>query len=352
MTRMLKYLSASSVLALTVLGANPALAAGTAAGTDITNNVTVNFQVGGNAQTAEAASDTFKVDRKVNLTVAEVGTTTTSVSPNQQDAVTSFTVQNTSNATLDFALSAAQGAAIHGGTDNFDVTGLSVFVESGATPGYQPSEDTATFINALGADQTATVYIIGDIPISQVTGDVAGVVLTATAHESTTAALDAVVTQTAGADDAAVVDTVFADTAGETDANRDGKHSAGDDYTVLAADVTVSKISTVISDPFNGTTNPKAIPGAVVEYCITVSNAAGGADATNVAITDTLPANLTFDSGFGILLNGTITGSVPSHTCNADGTAGGSFTAGDVTGTIATVASGAARTLVFRATVD
>ena len=43
----------------------------------------------------------------------------------------------------------AQGAAVNGGTDNFDVTGLQVFVEDGTTPGYQPGEDTATFINAL-----------------------------------------------------------------------------------------------------------------------------------------------------------------------------------------------------------
>jgi len=37
-------------------------------------------------------------------------------------------------------------------------------------------------------------------------------------------------------------------------------------------DLTVSKISSIIADPINGNTNPKAIPGATVEYLITVTN--------------------------------------------------------------------------------
>lgn len=90
------------------MGASPALASGTASGTTINNTVSVNYKVGGVDQTATGASDSFKVDRKVNLTVAEVGTTTTEVSPGQTAAVTTFTVTNNSNATLDFALAAAQ----------------------------------------------------------------------------------------------------------------------------------------------------------------------------------------------------------------------------------------------------
>ncbi|HFC52993.1 MAG TPA: DUF11 domain-containing protein [Gammaproteobacteria bacterium] len=56
-----------------------------------------------------------------------------------------------------------------------------------------------------------------------------------------------------------------------------------------SANITASKSSTVISDPVNGTNNPKRIPGAVVEYTITVTNTAG-AQATNVTVTDDLSA--------------------------------------------------------------
>ena len=120
--------SAATVAVL--LAANPAYAAGTAAGLSVTNTVTVNYQVGGVSQTAQTASDTFTVDRKVNVTVAEVGTTTTTVSPGQSAAVTTFQVTNLSNATLDFALAVAQqtgGAGAHSNTDSFDATNLRIY---------------------------------------------------------------------------------------------------------------------------------------------------------------------------------------------------------------------------------
>ncbi|WP_407873988.1 DUF11 domain-containing protein [Qipengyuania nanhaisediminis] len=54
----------------------------------------------------------------------------------------------------------------------------------------------------------------------------------------------------------------------------------------------VSKVSTVISDPVNGTTNPKAIPGATVEYLITVTNTgASETDADSVVVWDEGPAD-------------------------------------------------------------
>lgn len=56
------------------------------------------------------------------------------------------------------------------------------------------------------------------------------------------------------------------------------------------------KTSRVISDPVSGTTNPKAIPGAVVEYCVSISNP-NTSDATAISMTDNLPANVTFSPG-------------------------------------------------------
>ena len=54
----------------------------------------------------------------------------------------------------------------------------------------------------------------------------------------------------------------------------------------------VTKVSTLISDPVNGTTNPKAIPGALVEYLITVANTGSAAtDADSVVIWDQGPAD-------------------------------------------------------------
>src|SRR5215218_8055833 len=125
MTRNMRLLASASVLAAAAVAASPASAAGTAAGTTVTNNVTLDYKIGGIDQNQVTASDSFTVDRKVNLTVSEVGTTSTTVTPGQTGAVTAFTVTNSSNAPLDFALAGTQlsgGTAAHGGTDNFSVT--------------------------------------------------------------------------------------------------------------------------------------------------------------------------------------------------------------------------------------
>ena len=352
MNRINRLLGTVGAAALVVTSASPAFAGGTAAGSTITNTVTVNYQVGTVAQTATGASNTFTVDRKVNLTVAEVGTTTTQVSPGQSAAVTTFTVTNTSNATLDFALVAAQqtgGAGAHSNTDNFDVTNVKIYVDSNGNGSYDAGTDTlVTFLDELAADASKTVFVVADIPLGHVTNDVAAVTLTATGREGGTAASQgAALTETTTANTAGM-DTVFADGAGAGDAARNADFAAKDDYTVLAAALSISKLSTVISDPLNGSTNPKAIPGATIEYCIVVSNAAGSATATNVAISDPLPTTVTYSSGYGAFINGTVTSSV----CNTDGTAGGSFASGTVSGTLSSVAAGETKTLRFRAVIN
>lgn len=60
----------------------------------------------------------------------------------------------------------------------------------------------------------------------------------------------------------------------------------------VGAPLTVVKSSQTISDPFNNTTNPKAIPGAFVAYTITVANPGPSTvDANTAFITDAVPAN-------------------------------------------------------------
>jgi uncharacterized repeat protein (TIGR01451 family) len=352
MTRTVQLLASASVLAAAALAASPALAAGTAAGTTITNNVTLNYKVGGVDQTAVSASNSFTVDRKVMLTVAEAGAATTSVSPGEQNVVTAFTVTNSSNAVLDLALSATQlsgGTAAHGGTDNFNGNNLEIWLDTDDNGIFETANDTQVgYLDQVAADDSQTVFVVVDVPLGRSTGDVAGVRLTATAAEGTAAGSQgAAITETSGANTSGV-DTVFADTNADGNVARDGAHFDEDDYTVLAAALSVAKSSRVISDPLNGTTNPKMIPGAVVEYCIAVANAAGGTTATGVAVSDTLPGETSYLAAFGIQVDGTVTGS----TCNADGTPGGSFAAGVVSASLSDLAAGNTRTVVFRVTVD
>lgn len=352
MTSKLNKLVASGLISAAMMSASSAFAAGTTQGTDIDNNVTVDYQVGGVDQTQEAASDTFKVDRKVIFDVVERPTVgTTSVVPGETDAVTTFNVTNTSNDVLDFALAGTQlagGTAEHGGTDNFDITGLSVFVDANGNGTYEPGTDTATSIDDLAADATVAVFIVGDIGIAQANGDVAGVTLTATAQNSDGSAITASTDADANTDG---VETIFADTDTDGNTERDGIDFASDDYTVGAADLTISKLSRVVSDGVSAT-NPKAIPGAVIEYCIVVENAAGAATATNVSVSDDIGAigNVTYDATFTPATDGTV---VTGDTCTAGGGTG-TYTGGTdtVSGTLTDVAAGETRTLVFRVTID
>jgi uncharacterized repeat protein (TIGR01451 family) len=357
MTNIIKQLAAAGGITVGVLGAAPAFAAGTTAGSTITNTATLSYQVGGVAQTAINASNNITVDRKITLTVAEVGSATTSVAPGSSAQVTAFTVTNTSNDTLDLGLTAAQlagGTAAHGGTDNFDLTGLNLFIDTNSNGAYDAGTDQAvTYLDEIAADASRTVFVVGNVPISQTNGDVAGVTLVAQARSGGGGGSQgAVIAETAGANTAAM-DTVFADAAGPAagDAARDGMASDDDDYTVSAPILSVTKQSRVVSDPVNGATNPKLIPGAVVEYCIVVANAAGGSAADSVTISDPLPAQTTFVAASSFL-NGTYTGSTPTGACNLDGTAGGSVAAGTLNGTLGTIAAGTTRTLYFQVTIN
>lgn len=341
-----QLLGAASAFALVAMSSAPAMAAGTRAGNTIQNTVTVSYSVGGVAQTDATASDTFTVDQRVNLTVSSAGNT--SVSPNQTNRVLAFDVTNTSNSTADLVLT----SALRAGTAA-NITNFRIFRDTNGNRALDATELAAgpiTFLDEVAEDATVAVLVVADIGINARNGDTFDVALTAAAHAGGTAGSQgARLTATAGANTAGI-DTVLFDLAGVSDAANDGAFSAQGRFTVSGAVLTVAKTSRIVSDPVNGTTNPKAIPGATIEYCITVANAAGAATATNVAILDDLPADVTYLSAFGIFLNG-------SATCTT-GTAGGTFTAAGgvggrdrITGSLSDVAAGQTRSAYFRVTI-
>lgn len=327
-----------NVYKLLTLGVGFALAysanaAGTAAGTDVDNTATASFSVGGIAQDdVDSNLETFVVDRKVIFTVTSNGDT--NVIPNATGKVLQFTVSHTGNYVGDFALAGSNDAG-----DDFDPSSFSVFVEDGTTAGYQALEDTATYIDELAADATKVVYIVSTIPGAPVNTDVATMHLAATAAAGGAgASLGATLSDDSGsADVAGTIQNVFADGAGTAsgDVAKDGVHSDSGDYNVVSANISVAKSSTVVSDPVNSTTNPKRIPGAVIEYTIVVSNT-GASTADSVAISDVLDANTTFSS-------------IVSDD-SADTPAAHSL--GVVSAGWTSIAAAGSKTLVFRVTVN
>lgn len=98
--------------------------------------------------------------------------------------------------------------------------------------------------------------------------------------------------------------------------------------------IAATKTSVVISDPFNGTTNPKRIAGAIVEYTIETTNSgAGSPDAGTVVAIDELEAvQVEFDSNFGVVFvdGGTSSGLSVNTVSYSNSVVGGPYTYGYV----------------------
>lgn len=359
-----------AALALSALGvSHNAFAIGTAANTSITNRATVDYAVGGVAQTAIESSPTgnstpgvnagtstaFVVDSKIDLTVNEVSAAAEAVSPGQTNVVATFRVTNTGNATQGYQLSATNetGTTLFGNADTIDVTNLRTFVDSNGNGTYDVGVDTATNVDSLVTDadgESVLVFIVADVPLAATNTSFANVRLQARVAVAGTAGAT-LATQSTGVDSPTVVDVVFADT------GRDATEAAADQFDVNSAALSVQKTGSVVWDPFNTTTNPKAIPGARVEYAIAVTNG-GTVAAQTVRFSDPIPASTTFLAGqySGSDIQITVSGG-PTTTCTASGADadGCSVTAGVLTVDGAarpTIAAGGSATVRFQVTID
>lgn len=290
-------------IGLLLIAPQLAFAVGTSAGTTISNSATLNYVTGiGPPSTVTSNTVSFVVDKKVNLIVAEVSGSATSVSSGQTGAVTTFSVTNLSNGLQGFNLTAALVSGNPAGAppfaaNNFSATGLMAFADANNNGIYEPLIDTATSISSLAADVSQKVFIVGNIPATALNGQQSVVSLTATVVAPTTMAA---LVPTAGPNTAGV-DIVFADSAGMAagDIARDAKHSAYAAY--LAGGVNLALIKSVASvlDP-KGTA--VLMPGSVMTYQI-VTTLSGQGTATNLVITDPIPANTTYVPG-SIVVNG------------------------------------------------
>jgi uncharacterized repeat protein (TIGR01451 family) len=264
-----------------MLGAGNALAAGTPAGTIITNTASVSYQIGGVTHTAATGSASFAVDRVVNLIVTKIADVTSA--PTQTNAALSYLVSNTSNTAARFTLQAVSRM-----TNTWSMNNARIYRDNNNSgtwdAGDSPYSDASTF-GDIASDSSFTVMIVADTPAGQTAGQTAVYDLLATAVDAGTLN---VTTQTAGPNTTGV-DTVFADSGGSAggDGARDGKHSAGGTFTISSALVVTIQKSVAVFDQWGGN---QSIPGATLRYTITVF-VTGIGTANNVAIIDPLPAN-------------------------------------------------------------
>ncbi len=325
-----------STLLLTVafaaLTAQSALAAGTPACTTISNNATLTYSVGGTVQpTTDATTPaTFIVGNKVIVTVEKSNATAIPVIPNSTvpqiitaNSYLTFTVTNGGNALQDYTLNpnALNGALDpFTGTlvDSFDLLSTVIAVVDDNNNGiYDDGVDVSTTL--IGLNPTTTypthsvagtrnVFIIPNgvtdpaVAAALANGAVSVYSLEAVSFKGDGSAATAEVENVLPAksliystlpspNDTCNADVLFAE--GTHTSNvlgevaYDGKDNARNTFVVSTTTITISKASVVFSDPVNNTTDPKAIPGAVVRYTIIISNAGSGA-ATLTSFTDAL----------------------------------------------------------------
>lgn len=325
-----------SATALTAISTGMAFADGTSAGTSVANTFSLDYQVGGEIQpTIETCdgdagcggtddSTRFTVDRKIDLTVA-VETTPEEVFPGEDDALLIFTVTNTGNDNQAYRVNFTND-----GSDDFDPDAATYYVFPAESDG---SCDTATNLVAGNAytsgdltgdvipDATICLVAESDIPLTTdnntdgIDGDSANLTLVA----QTWSPLSYINDTAPGTSIEEAADTgtnnmlgtaenVLLDSDGPdgNDNEFDGDHSVIGSYLMVSADLDAAKSVAVISTdgtgcgttPATPTANIETqypIPGACVEYVIAVTNM-GSTAATDINISDTLPAEVTYAS--------------------------------------------------------
>ena len=281
------WLQLSIVLLFALLLQKPVFAIGTSAGIDISNTVTVDYAIGGSSGSA-TDSVTFRVDEIVNVNVSWQDAANIDVSTPDTNQVLTYLLTNTGNGVDDYRLSVQNTLA----GDQFDPVLVNIYLDANANGVYNPGVDTQYIFGTndpvLGADASLAIFVLNNIPASLNGGDLGNSQLTATSNTAS---------GTPGASFANAGDnntTAVVGTSG-------GSSNDIGIYEVTTATVSLVK-SVVISDPLGGN---QPMPGATMTYSIAVS--VSGGTASNVVITDPIPANTTYTAGTLTLNAGTLT---------------------------------------------
>jgi len=314
-----------------------AQAAGTPAGTVVSNTVTLTYTLGGAANVASSNAATFTVDEIINVSLVAQDVAPVAVNSPDTNRVITFTLINIGNGSENFSLN--RNNAIAG--DQFDpltaVVG-GIFIESGAQTGFQaggPNADTLYIPSSndpvLAADASLIVYLVSDIPSSLALGSTARVSLSASAL-------------TAGASGAAPGTTLAGAGVGGVDALVGVSRAAATtvaSYQVSGLAVAVFKRVSLIKDP-QGRISTIIMPGSELTYSVTL-RVSGNGTANNLAFDDPLPAETDFVPG-SITVNG-------QARTDAAGDDNADFTANTINVVFGNTVSPATHVIEFRVTV-
>ena len=320
---------AASTLAIAIfIAANPAYAAGVAAGTIIENTAQATFDDGTGTTTVDSNTVQVQVDELLDVTIASQDAS--AVPLDSTTAVLTYEITNTGNGPEAYNLTATPTVT---GND-FDTTVDTIAYDSNGNGVYDPGVDTVISPGgatpSINADGTLTVFVVISSPTGGLTdGDLSQVNLLAEAVTGTGPAGTTFAGQGVDGSDAVV---------GTTNADADDNGTVIYNFTPPPT-VTLVK-SAAVTDQFGGT---EAVPGATVTYTI-VATVGGTGSVTGLHVTDTIPANTTYTAGSLSLDGGSLT--------DASGDDAGIGGSSGIDVNLGTVTSGTSHTVTFDVTID
>jgi len=315
------------------------MALGTLAGTDITNAVTLDFEVSGAAQVQLSDDTTFRVDNKIDMSLANNTPAANTTAPGATETYT-FRLVNEGNKEQRFKLALENSTA---------ATSQNILIQ---TVTYAITAQNAG-VSTLAGDEI-TVPVDGDVtytaqftfptqttaPANIADGETYNILATATAIEPDGSAItpdvatdkndvanlattDLNVFAEAATTDSAVYDgviSVLASTNIATASLEDGDGNGGPGITVKVINDPICNdpatnysnyAGYVVGDVFACSATdapagytPKAIPGALVEYTITTENTSTTTDADHLVYAHTLPATEGTLANVAVSVNG------------------------------------------------
>jgi uncharacterized repeat protein (TIGR01451 family) len=266
-------------------------AAGTPASTLISHKATATYEVSGVPATAESNTDTIQVDELIDVTVVSQDAANIAADSPEADRVLTFEVTNTGNGLESFELTVINGAG-----DQFDVTGIEVYLDANGNAQFDVGTDTpftpgsggdTLALDANAAISSRIVFVVSDIPAEQTDGDLADVELHAISLTARVNALNSVGDAASGQGDGS------SDAVVNASVGRDMDQGA---YFVSMVLVALSKSSDIDNAFQTNEPNDDPIPGATITYTIGIA-VSGSGTAANLVVQDPIPANTSYVPG-------------------------------------------------------
>jgi len=289
-------------LLLALLLHKPVLAVGTSAGIDISNTASVDYAIAGSSSTTNSNTVTFRVDEKLDVNVSWQDAANVAVGTPDTNQVLTYLLTNTGNGNDSYTLNVQNSL----GGDQFDPVLADIYLDANGNGIFNPGVDTLynAGVNdpALGADASQAVFVRNNIPNGRIAGDLGNSQLIATSNTGN----GPPGTPFANAGDNNT--TAVVGTSG-------GTGNAIGTYEVSNTTVSLLK-SVVITNPQGGN---QPVTGATMTYSIVVT-VSGPGNASNVVITDPLPANTTYTTGTLTLNAAPLTDAVDADAGDVSGT--------------------------------